>query len=332
MKVTLLGFGTVGMGLAQALAQKGEFLSALGARIDLVAVADSRSAASAPGGLDPSILVEKKRSTGRVGEAETTPIDLIRDVESDVVVELTPGNPKDGEPALSHIREALRHSRSVVSANKMPLAFHFAELTREAERRGLSLRYGACVGGGIPMLEMGRACAEAEEVDGFDAVLNSTSNFILTMMQDGGVGFEAALAEAQKRGYAEADPSLDIDGYDAAAKLVILADHVLKKELTLGDVHPLEGIRGLTVERMREAAGRGMAVRPLAVMGRGAQVGPREVGARSPLNVYGATNVAVFHCKDSRERAISGPSGGGVATSRAVLRDLISIAKQGRVS
>ena len=328
MRITLLGFGTVGQGLARALAEKEEFLERRGVDFDIVAVADSRSSAADPDGLDPMSLVERKRSSGRVGDSQRSPLDLIREVDSDVVVEVTPGNPRDGEPALSHIREALLLSRHVVSANKMPLALRFVELTKMA-RPGVALRYSACVGGGIPMIEAGMACREAEEIVGIAGVLNATSNFILTEMEGEGSDYASALREAQRRGYAEADPSLDVDGFDAAAKLVILADRVMGRSLTLADVQPIQGIRDLTLQDIRGAGSRGKVIRPLATIGKAAEVGPKEVDQRSPLNVFGATNVVVFRCNESGERVVAGASGGGVATSRAVLRDLVSIARGG---
>jgi homoserine dehydrogenase len=328
LRLTLLGFGTVGQGLAQALAEKRGLLEQRGLGFDIVAVADSRSSAVDTNGLDPLLLIEKKRSSGRVGELSQGALDLIREVDSDIIVEVTPGNPANGEPALSHIREALRLSRHVVSANKMPLALHFAELQGMASP-GVALRYSACVGGGIPMLETGSACRKSEEIVGVDGVLNATSNFILTKMQDEGSDYSTALAEAQNLGYAEADPSLDVDGFDAAAKLVILADHLMGRSMTLADVKPMRSIRDLAPQDIRSAAFRGKTMKPLATASNTAEVGPREIDPRSPLNVSGATNAVIFRCEDSGERVVAGASGGGVATSRAVLRDLVAIA-QGR--
>ena len=180
----------------------------------------------------------------------------------------------------------------------------------------------------MPVLETGMACREAEDVVGFAGVLTATSNYILTRMQDEGTDYASALAEAQRLGYAEADPSLDVDGFAAAAKLVILADHVMGRSLTLSDVNPFRGIRELKLDDVRKAASRGKAIRPLAEVQDKAEVGPKEVDARSPLNVYGATNSIVFRCEDSGERVIAGASGGGVSTSRAVLRDLVAIAAE----
>jgi len=326
LRVTLLGFGTVGQGLARALAEKKGLLAERGLDFEIVAVADSHSSVVDVKGLDLLPLIEKKGLSGRVGESKQSALDLIREVDSDVVVEVTPGNPRDGEPALSHIREALRLSKHVVTANKMPLALHFGELSNMA-KPGVALRYSACVGGGIPMLETGMACRKAEVIAGIDGVLNATSNFILTKMQDERSDYDSALREAQSLGYAEADPSLDVDGYDAGAKLVILANHLMEKNLNLADVNPMDGIRHMTQQDISAAKSRGKLIRPLATVGQKAEVGPGEVDSRSPLNVYGATNVVVFHCKDSGDRVVSGASGGGVSTSRAVLRDLVAIAQ-----
>jgi homoserine dehydrogenase len=322
----LLGFGTVGVGVARVLgANAGEYAKR-GKKFEIVAVADSTSAVVDRQGLDPLTLVTRKESTGRVGPSKADVHELLRSLDADVVVELTPANPNDGEPALSHIRDALAYSKSVVTANKMPLALYYTELMQEARRRGVNLLYGARVGGGVPILETGRACALTERVDAIDAVLNATSNFILTKMSEDGKNFAAALAEAKALGYAEADPSVDVGGLDAAAKLVILANHVMGKGLSLHDVNPLVGIEGVTPEAIRGAEGRGKTVKPLARMHGSPEVRPEEVAKGEPLDVKGANNVAIFRCRDSGDRVVSGPSGGGTSTSRAVLRDLLTLA------
>jgi homoserine dehydrogenase len=326
MKVVVLGFGTVGVSLARAFAANAGDYAKRGVRFELVAVADSTSAVVDRQGLDPLALVTKKESTGRVGSSKADILELIRSVDADVVVELTPANPKDGEPALGHIREALASSKPVVTANKMPLALHYKELMQEARREGVNLLYGACVGGGVPILETGRACALAERVDAIDAVLNATSNFVLTKMSEDGKDYAAALAEAKTLGYAEADPQVDVGGLDAAAKLVILANHVMGKELSLRDVNPLVGIDGVTPEAIRGAAGRGKVVKLLARIHGSPAVRPEEVEKGEPLDVKGTNNVAIFRCQDSGDRVVSGPAGGGVSTSRAVLRDLLMLA------
>ena len=306
------------------LGQKGQ-LRRRGLKIEVVAVVDSHSAAVDRRGLDLRRLAARKKATGRVGEKELSAREVIGEVESDAVVEVTPANPEGGEPALTHITRALRASRHVVTANKMPLALRFTDLTRMAERRGVRILYGACVGGGLPILETGRILSEAEPVLKIEGVLNATTNFILTKMAEGGMTYGSALAEAQRLGFAETDPTLDVNGFDAACKLVILADHVMGSKITLGDVDFL-GVEGVTPEALSDASSRGKAVRLVARTDEEPRVSTMEVDARSPLNVSGASHAVVFHCKDSGVRTISGVGAGPVTTAGAVLRDLMTLA------
>ncbi len=326
MKIILVGFGVVGSGLASALASRGTELKRRGLEFKIVAAVDSRSAAVDERGLDPAKLLERKKATGRVGTRKLSAAEVIGDVECDAVVEVTPGSP-DAEPALSHIRKALRASRNVVTANKMPLALNYSDLLREAGRRGTRILYGACVGGGMPILEFGGDCAEAEPVDGIEGVLNATSNFILTRMEEG-VSYNTALREAQELGYAETDPSMDVDGIDAACKIVILSNHVMKEDYTLGDVKPLGGIRRITQASVKKARAKGRALRLVSRARKSLDVGAIEVDEKSALGVRGAAHAVVFHCRYSGERAIIGPGAGSVTTSLAVLRDLITLSSR----
>ena len=310
--------------MARAIAASSAELRRRGLRIEVVAVVDSRSTASDGAGLDLRKLVARKEATGRVGRRETGAVEAVGEFESDAVVEVTPANPQGGEPALSHIRAALKASKHVVTANKMPLAVAYGPLMREAEKKGVRLLYGACVGGGLPVLEMGRVVAEVEPVLKIEGVLNATTSFILTKMGEGS-GYASALAEAQRLGFAETDPTLDVNGFDAACKLVILANHVMGRRLTLGDVD-FDGITKVTPEQVASARSRGRAVRLVARTHESPRVSAVEVDARSPLNVSGASHAVVFTCRDSGERAISGTGAGPVTTSGAVLRDLKTLA------
>lgn len=325
MRVSLLGFGTIGMGVAQAITGNASALRRRNLEIEVVAVVDSRSAAIDKRGLDLRKLVARKKSTGRVGSLEMSAGEVIENVEGDVMVEVTPANPVSGEPALSHIAKALRASMHVVTANKVPLAIRYGALMGEAEKRGVRILYGACVGGGLPILEMGRVLSEVEPVLKIEGVVNATTNFILTKMGEGGLTYAKALAEAQRLGFAETDPTLDVNGFDAACKLVILADHVMGKRLTLGDVD-FRGINGLTPEALQKSAARGKVVRLVARTHVKPHVSPTEVDARNPLNIAGASHAVIFHCRDSGERTISGTGAGPVTTSGAVLRDLVTLA------
>ncbi|MDV3293620.1 MAG: homoserine dehydrogenase [Nitrososphaerales archaeon] len=325
MKVILVGFGTIGSGLAAVFEKRARTPGGHSPDFKIVAVVDSKSAAADDRGLTATSLLRRKRRDGRVGSLDRSALEVIRDSDADAIVEATPAS-RDGEPALSHIREALRSSKSVVTANKMPLALHYSALLGEARRRGVGLLYGACVGGGLPILEFGRACAEAETVDRIDGVLNATSNFVLTKIEEG-ESYAGALREAQKLGYAETDPSFDIDGLDAACKLVILANHVMGRDFRLKDVKPLSGIRRVTHASVRSAGKNGRAVRLVAHARKSLDVIATEVVKTSPLAVKGPSHAVVFHCSESGDRAILGRGAGSVTTSLAVLRDLIQLAR-----
>lgn len=318
LRLVIVGFGTVGQGLGTVLASGGK-----DARFRTVAVLDSKSAAVDSKGLDLARLLKAKKRTGRLGGASSSLREVLEKVESDVVVELTPGT-MDGEPALSHVRRAMGSGRSVVTANKMPLALRYGELLAEAKRKNVELLYGACVGGGLPVLEFGRACAAAEPVDRIEGVVNATTNYILSKME-WGESYEAALKRAQKLGYAEPDPSFDVKGLDAACKIVILANHVMRTDFRLGDVKPLTGIEGVTPSRIARATAKGLALRLVARAGKALSVGPKEVDVRSPLAASGRSHGVVFHCRQSGERTITGSGAGSVTTSLGVLRDLISL-------
>ncbi len=324
IRVVIVGLGTVGMSLARRILSERYTYG-----IRVVAAIDSKSAAVDDGGLNLRRVLLRKKRTGAIGDGaeRPEPLAVIKEADADVLVELTPTDPAHTEPSLSHISMALSTGKDVVTANKMPLALHYRRLLADAESRGRALMYSACVGGGLPVLDLGDLCAQADEVTAIDGVLNATSNFILSEMQERGVGFESALGEARRLGYAEADPGLDIDGVDSACKIVILADHVLGKGFTLDDVRPFEGIRGISRARMEKARRKGKRLRMIASADDGVSVKVEEVSEADPLCVRGTDNAVRFDCEFSGPRIIQGPAGGGDATSTAVLRDLLAIGR-----
>ncbi len=319
LRVVLVGLGVVGRSLCKILLEE-DF------RVNVVAVVDSKSSVVKEGGLDLKRVLERKERAGAVGEGKSMPPEeIISDSEYDALVELTPANPGSGEPGLSHIRRAISAGRHVVTASKMPLALHYSELTRRARARGLLLRYGACVGAGIPILEFGESCVAVESLNGIEGVLNATSNFILSRMEQSGGDFDGALRDARACGYAESEPSVDLDGLDAAAKLVILVNHLQRTEFALKDVKPLEGIRGASGHRISARRKNGRSFRSLAIFDTKLRVSLVELPSHDPLCVEGAWNAVRFSCADSGERVIAGPAAGGPSTARAVLRDLIAV-------
>ena len=330
IRIALLGFGFVGGTLSRMLATRQEELRRhSGFGITVVAVADSRSAAVDDHGLNLRTILARKRRSGAVG-AMSEPVDgprLIEEVRADAVVELTPGNSSTGQPGLSHFEATLNSGKHLVTANKTSLALDYPRLLRLAKNRGLKLKYGACVGGGLPVLEFGESCSVPEPVTKIEGVLNATSNFILSRMEQRGISFADALKEAQTLGYAEADPSLDIDGFDSACKMVIIANHVLGTAFTLRNVRPIHGIRAVTPEQVREAGARGKRIRMIALAQKHAEVSVTAVRRDDELAVEGPSAAVKFHCRYSGARTISGMGAGGVTTSIAILRDLISLGR-----
>ncbi len=327
LSLILVGFGVVGQALANHLVTRGEEIRRRsGHRIKVVGVVDSKSSAFDSRGLKLAERLEEKRRTGIVGrEDREGALELIRSADADVMVELTPGGGTGGEPGLSHFREALDNGMNVVAANKMPLALEYSKLTESAKRKGLAIRYGACVGAGLPVLEFGDDCSKSEPITRIDGVLNATSNYILTTMEEEGMTFMDALSRAQRAGYAEPNPDFDIQGTDAACKIVILANHVLGKPVSLKDVRVKQGIAAISSARIEDAKKRRKKVRMVASVEKAPEVRVLEVPEDDMLSVKGASNAVRFRCKYSGDRVVAGQAAGGAGTSAAILRDILAI-------
>jgi homoserine dehydrogenase len=318
LRVAVLGAGTVGREVVRALStgwgQPDLELSG-------VAVRDLAKAEAA--GMPSSRLTD-------------APAHLIAD-EADVVVELMGGE----EPARTLIAAALGAGLPVVTANKYVLARHGAELERIARESGAALRYEASVMGGTPILRLLAEDLVGARAHAFEGIVNGTTNYILSEMAASGASYEAALAAAQNAGYAEADPTSDVEGGDAADKLVILARLAFGAWLDRGSVvnrsdHGKPGITGVVAEDLAAAADEGLAIRLLARARRGEERGPigaavraTAVDARSGFaGTVGVRNRIEIVTDRLGTITIEGPGAGGAATAAAVLADLAAI--QGR--
>lgn len=330
MRLVILGFGVVGRALARLIVDDAPRLARrCGVKPILVGVADSAGAVYDHRGLDPLEILRVKEETGTVaghtrGVKGMKGTELLDAVYPDVLVEVSPTNLTDGEPGLTHIREALKAGVNVVTTNKGPLALEMPALMELARYNRVSLRFSGTVGGGTPILDYGRLCLNGDRIESFEGILNGTTNYILTRMTEE-LSFKEALQEAQEKGYAERDPSMDIDGLDAACKLVILANYLLGLRVTLRDIE-VRGIRGISREYVAEAYKKGYAVKLLASAEAGRlEVGPVEIPLRSPLCVWGNLNALTFKCERLGEQTVIGRGAGGVETAISVLRDLIEI-------
>lgn len=331
MRVILVGLGVLGQGLLGHLVARGpELADRYGLRVKIVAALDTSGAVVQPAGIDPAALLKAKRSPS--GLASIQPgfrpgrraLEIIHTVDADVVVEVTPTNILDGEPALSYIRGALKSGRHVVTANKGPIALAMGHLLSLAEEQGVLLRFSGTVGGGTPILDLARLSLRGERITQIAGILNGTTNYILTRMGEGRE-FADVLAEAKRQGYAEANPSYDIEGTDAAIKLTILANWVMGAKLHVTDV-ATRGIAGITRADVERAKAQGKALKLIARFdGTRASVMPELLPASDPLNVPGALNAVTFTTEDLGPVTLVGKGAGGRETASALLRDLIDI-------
>lgn len=267
--VLLHGIGNVGQRLLDLFERQATLLAErhqLSVRV--IGAVDSGGAVYAPEGIAPSSLRAAKQRGRSVaslpgGEPHATALDLVaRHQEPATFMEATVVSMRDGEPGLSAVRAALDKGWYVVSANKAPLVLAFQELTRLARARGVSLAYSATVCGGLPVLNVGHYDLGHCLVTRLEGIVNSTTNYLLSEMARGRP-FAEALHEAQAAGIAEADPTLDVSGWDAANKLIIIANAILRTPATPADV-AVTGIEGITLEMLAAAHAAGAAVKLLA--------------------------------------------------------------------
>jgi homoserine dehydrogenase len=254
----------------------------------------------------------------------------VQETDADLLIDASPANLEDGQPGLACIEAALARGMHVVTANKAPLVLAYGRLSELARLNGVQLRFDATVAGGLPAVNLGQRDLAAVQIERLEGVLNLTTNYILTRMADDGLSYDEALADAQQAGHAEADPTLDVDGWDAASKLVILAQSVLGAPLSLQDL-PVEGIRGVTPEMHAKAASRGERIKLLALAQRQGtgykfSVKPTWLPTEHPLAQLRPKQMAIVYQSDiSGTIAASIVEETPVPTASAVLRDVVSI-------
>ena len=248
----------------------------------------------------------------------------------DVVVEVVGGV----TPAREWVSQAIERGASVVTANKMLLAAHGPELLRAASTAGVRLRFEAAVGGGVPLIHGVREGLAGDALTGVAGILNGTCNYILSRMSSTGEAMDVVLADAQRLGYAEADPTADVDGFDAAAKLVVLAGIAFRRHLKMADV-PRRSIRQLSSADFRYATRLGCAIRQISTVqategGFYGSVGPALVPQGSSFGRNdGANNVVTIYGRYGGESSFSGAGAGGPATAVAVVSDLLALTQGG---
>ncbi|MCS7220553.1 MAG: homoserine dehydrogenase [Anaerolineae bacterium] len=355
IRVALVGLGNVGRAFLELMRTKRWVLrERYGLELVLTGAADSTGAALGAGQIDPANLLRHKQAGHgagqypRLGHRGMPATEMVRQVEADVLLEASPVNVRTGQPGLDCVRIALQRGMSVILANKGPLVVAYRELMDlavplqsssvstgneggwpKAEWRPQRLRFSATVCGALPVLNMGQRDLVACEIQRIEGILNSTTNYILTAMEAGD-SFDQALRQAQAEGVAESDPSLDIQGWDTANKLVIIANAVLGVPITLKDVDML-GIQYITPDDLAAARARGQTVKLVAVAQRqdGSyrfSVHPAALPLSHPLaSITGWEMGIVWHTDIMGTQFAKVDERGPMPTAAAMLRDLINL-------
>lgn len=316
VNVGVIGFGIVGAGAVQILQQNRESIKRkVGCDIQVTRIADLDITTPRPVQVDPSILTTDARL-------------IINDPDIDIVVETIGGL----KPAGDFIREALRNGKHVVTANKELIAKEGSTILPLAEEKGCDFAFEASVGGGIPIIGPMKTSLAGNEILELKGIVNGTTNYILTRMRDEGLSYGDVLKDAQSKGYAEANPSADVDGHDAAYKLSILASIAFTSRVDVNQVYR-EGITGVTAQDMKYAEQLGYKVKLLAIAklidgGISARVHPAFVPATHPLAAVDGVFNGIFIRGDAvGDVMFYGPGAGSMAAGSAVVGDVIDIAR-----
>jgi homoserine dehydrogenase len=291
-------------------------------------VFDRNGSAIDPSGLDINRLIDVKKKYNSVKKYADTKnsisgIEIINDLEAEVLIETTESNYKDAEPGMTHIVNAMKRGMHVISVNKGPLALAFPSLMEIAAYNQVLFRFSGTVGGGTPILDFAKNSLRGERIVSFSGILNGTTNYILTNMANG-MSFNDALDDAKQKGYVEADESLDLDGLDAAAKLVILANWIMGMKVVISDIKRT-GIRKIDSADIKRAAEKNSAIKLIASCNKELTVAPKEIPTVDPLCVSGTLNAISFTSEHSGTQTIIGRGAGGIETASSILRDLIDI-------
>lgn len=338
VKLALLGFGVVGQGLAEHLIQNQEKAKQeVGFDPVVVAISDfKKGSIYDPNGLDLTKVLQCLQQHGTLDLYPTSDelvrgldaVSTILETNAEAIVEATFTNVLTGEPAITHCKTAFEAKKHVVMTNKGPIALAYQELKKQAEDHGVFLGYEGTVMSGTPALRLPQTTLIGNTITKISGILNGTTNYMLTRMEEGKT-YDEALKEAQVQGFAEADPTSDVEGYDAMYKVVILANAVMGKQLSIEDVDR-QGLHTLHEDAVRKAAATNQCWKMLGTVEEledgtvTASVKPVLVDVNHPLaSIKGATNAITYTCNMSGDITLTGAGAGKSETGYALLIDLI---------
>ena len=335
--VALIGFGGVNRALVEMISADPEkFHRELGFNLRIVAISDMfLGSAYSPEGLDPALLNALPVKQGACaalpnGKVAADNQTIIKESNADIIVEATVTDSVTGEPAISHCRWALSSGKHISTTNKGPLAFAAKELTTLALENNVGFEYEGVVMSGTPVLRFADKLLKGTEISQFAGIVNGTANYVLGLVEQGH-SFENAIVSAQQQGYAEADPSADIEGKDVMLKVIVLANRLWGANLSAADVS-CKGISILTEAMVKEASTEGCHWK---LLGRAtkqsdgsivASVSPEKLSSEHPLSgISGALNALTFTTSLLGDVTVSGPGAGRIETAYAILSDIIAI-------
>ncbi|HEX37703.1 MAG TPA: homoserine dehydrogenase [Candidatus Cloacimonetes bacterium] len=336
-KVMLIGCGTVGQGLLEIIQKKKTDIS-------LIAVSDfKKGSINCADGLDISKVLDLLNNGKSLEEYECGPkccngalhkgwdaLKTIRECDADIMAEMTFTDIKTGQPATQHIEEALKRGMHVTTSNKGPAALYYNKLKRLADENDVKFLIEGTVMSGTPVFNLARECFAGCDITEVKGILNGTTNYILTKMEQEGWSYQDALKKAQELGYAEADPTADVEGFDALAKVVILSNVLLGGNVKPDDV-PCEGISKITLEDIKTAAEDDMRYKLIGSTRREgdsiiASVKPVKLPMTDPLTgVNGANNALTFTTDLLGDVTIQGAGAGKIETGFSIFVDILNI-------
>jgi len=336
-RIAFIGFGVVGQGLAEILVEQKQTLKE---RYDfdfkVVAISDTmKGSVFEAQGLDLEKLLALVKETGKIedyseGIKGWDSLKTITDTNANLILEVAWTDLKTGEPAITHVKTALKNKKHVVLTNKGPIALAVKELLALAKENNVEMKFEGTVLSGTPALNLGLYNLAGSGITKAKGIVNGTTNYILTEME-AGLSYEAALKQAQDLGYAEADPAADVEGYDALGKIVILANTVMGANLSK-DEPPCEVITKITSEDIKKAKAEGYRWKLIAgaeIKEDGsveAYVRPEKIPLDHPLaNIMGPTNALTYTTKYLDDVTIVGPGAGQAPTGYALLTDILDI-------
>ena len=330
-RLGIVGYGNLGKAAVRLLAQKSEHWRTIeGLNLTLTCVLDIRGGLADAGGLDCEALAAHGNESLDSFPGFDAQLSFKRIIDErlvDIIAEFTPTDKETGEPGVSHIRDALKHGIHVTTSNKGPILIAWPELSMLARERGLLLGVGCTTGGALPSVIAGRDAMAGSDISMIEGILNGTTNYILNRMESG-LSYMEALKEAQAAGIAETDPSMDVNGWDTAVKLVILGKVVMGGNIDLKDV-PVTGISSLTVEEVKDELAAGRRIKLIGRVSRKggeirASVAPESVEASHPFYSVSAKDKCVRYVSDTLgDLFVSGGASGTIPAAASALRDVL---------